>query len=334
MSQHISHTNYLYPPGHRPKLTKTSQLPEAVYLPYHRAPPSLSDNKQAFYNTSSNFINHSQSTRADVKYYTKAEDFYKSPSSVRLKEECFKAKEISVPREELTPYEDEIKKMVDKMLKINGYPKLELKKATEGRYTVSLEDLALVLATIISDVIRKNKEIKRLEEKVGSVARTGQNVKCSSEFKDLQMKYEEALKEIKKLEYSSVNTNMQSKEIMKDDCTIKSHSNALNILEDIQKFLKVKKIGQISQAIRRMNQLLNVIPQMESFIREVSSVVQQSSNSFRGLESVVPILKQWANERLNLKNRQAFKLGVCQILYGREADVTDQQIVLFILIIS
>jgi hypothetical protein len=276
-------------------------------LPLRCAEPS--GNTAAFYNTSTNFINHSQSTRADPKFYTKA-DFYKSSSAVRSAKTNCPSERISIDSEELMQYEDDIKGTIDKMLHINGYSKLELNKQLNGRYTVSLEDLALLLATMISDLVRKNEEINQLEKKVKALIKTESQHR--DQLKELQTQHQKTFKEI--TEHSSLNT-------IPTLCKCKSQ---VNVLEEIQKILKVKDVYKLPQSVKQMTQLCRVVPQMELFIREISNVVQAHSPFFNDLGTVLPTLKKWASE---LEEREKFRQEVCQILYGKEIDIKDKQLV-------
>jgi len=260
-------------------------------------------NTAAFYNTSTNFANHSHSTRGDPKFYTKA-DFYKAPSAVRLAKTNYPSERISINSEELMQYDDDVKGTIDKMLKINGYPKLELSKLESGRYTVSLDDLVFLLATMISDIARKNKEINQLENKVKALAQTESQHR--DKLKEMQMQYQKTFKEIKE--------SMKGK-------------SQVGVLEEIQKTLKVKDVYKLPQSIKQMTQLCRVIPQMELFIREISNTIQVHSPSFNGLESVLPTLKKWAHERSVMKEKDKFRQEVCQILYGKEMDITNKQLV-------
>eukprot|EP00826_Nyctotherus_ovalis_P061859 TRINITY_DN884_c0_g2_i5.p1 TRINITY_DN884_c0_g2~~TRINITY_DN884_c0_g2_i5.p1 ORF type:complete len:333 (-),score=78.57 TRINITY_DN884_c0_g2_i5:1042-1971(-) len=298
---------YPYNQALRPK--KSSLPPEPSQS--HYAVPL--GNTAAFYSTSTDFASQRQSTRGDHKFYTKA-DFYKAESVRGKGGEC-RTERISVNSEELVKYENEIKNNIDKMLEINGYPKLELKKQENGRYTVSLEDLTFILATMISDIVRKNKEITQLEIRAKTAKKTEQEGQYKEQLRDLQARHEQALREIKQLEHHSVKPS-------RDVYVSKS-----SVLEEVQRLLKVKDVKHVVQSVRQMIQLCRAIPQMELFIREVSNVVQSGSPSSKGLENVIPTLRQWASERGGLRKRQQFKQKVCEILYGEGTVVPDYELV-------
>ena len=107
---------------------------------------------------------------------------------------------MTIHRTELEQYEDQIKYTIDKMLKGNGYPKLELKKNNNGQYTVALEDLSLIFASMVSDSIKKNGIINQLKQEINSMSSMKQDMDISTQFKDLQVKYNEEIKQIKNLE--------------------------------------------------------------------------------------------------------------------------------------
>lgn len=305
-----------YPSNQALKPKKSSLAPEPAQSHYAVA----AGNTAAFYNTSANFASQRQSTRGDHKFYTKA-DFYKA-ESVRGKGGDCRTERISVNSEELVKCEGEIKNNIDKMLELNGYPKLDLKRQGNGRYTVSLEDLTFVLATMISDVVRKNKEIAQLEKRAKAAQRPEHSGQFREQLKDLQARHEQALKEIRQLEHHSVKHSK--------DMDVRVGEGRQNVLEEVQRMLKVRDVNQVAQSVRQMVQLCKAIPQMELFIREVSNVVQSGSPSFKGLENVIPTLRQWANERGGLRKRQQFKQKVCEILYGEETIMPDHELVLSI----
>jgi len=143
--------------------------------------------------------------------------------------------------------QDEIKENVDKMLEVNGYQKLSMRKNHKGEYVVAIDDLALLLATVISDLDKKDKKIEEIKHDAKKYDRKTIELESklnlaekelslrNSEIKDLQLRYDEAIIRIKELEQQP---NRNYSQPSKDEITrkrppyetetyIKSFSNTL-----------------------------------------------------------------------------------------------------------
>jgi len=75
-----------------------------------------------------------------------------------------------------------------------------------------------------------------------------------------------------------------------------------------------------------MTTILRAAHQMEHFIREITNLVQ-NVGSKKGIDAVLPTIKQWATEREYFRNMIALRATVSEILYGKNPSVTDQKIV-------
>ena len=126
----------------------------------------------------------------------------------------------------LTECQDEIKDNIAKMLRLNGYPSLSLRRNHKNEYVVGVEELALVIASVISDVDKKNKRIADLEKADNKmVAELEAKLKVSEkevslrsvQLKELQSRCNHALEKVK--EFDQVKTGSYN--------VIKSFTSAL-----------------------------------------------------------------------------------------------------------
>lgn len=204
-----------------------------------------------------------------------------------------KREEPHVPKEdnELNSYQEEIRKNIEKLINANRLPKLELRKNKRNEYVVSLEDLSLILATLVMEVSRKNELVSRLTQKLKSI---------NEEYEKLKQE----------LLTSKQFTKTRSPNLNRERNTIDERiPDALN---ELQRVLRVQTSSQLVQVVKNMTRVFYAIPQMEQFIKEVTNIVCNNS-PFKEPDRVIPTLKNWMREKeriVSLRN------NISKLLYG------------------
>lgn len=225
-------------------------------------------------------------------------------------------------KSDLLKYQEEIKGSIEKMLKFNKLPQLDLRKTRKGDYIISLEDLSFILATLVTKIDKKTELILELKRKVKSYKARIQDLntvlKENTERLAITRK-KEALGTERSPDFENTNG---IRSFYTNQLTEKSN----DILNDLQKVLKVKVQSELPQTLKKMTHVLKAIPEMESFIKEVTSIVHQEASSARNPDGVISTLKLWAKERDDCKKASILKNKVCHMLYG-EKTTKDKQLV-------
>jgi len=200
----------------------------------------------------------------------------------------------------LAKYQEEIKESIEKMLKLNKLPQLDLKKTRKGEYIVSLEDLSFILATLIAKIDKKTEMILKFKRK---------NKSYKKKILDLRTMLKENTERVLTTRKKEIPETARSPKFDNSN-GIGSFYNANqqtnDVLNDLQKLLKVKTQSELLQGLKKVTHVLKAIPEMEKFIKEVTSIVHQGTGSVKNPEGVISALKQWAKDRerpLTLKSR-------------------------------
>lgn len=227
-------------------------------------------------------------------------------------------------KSDLSRYQEEIKGSIEKMLKLNRLPQLDLRKTRKGEYIVSLEDLSFILATLVTKIDKKTELILELKRKVKNYKAKVQDLNTmlkENTEKLATSRKKEALGTARSPDFE--NTNGIRSFYNTNQLTERSN----DVLSDLQKVLKVKVQSELPQALKKMTHVLKAIPEMESFVKEVTSIVHQGSSSARNPDGVISTLKLWAKERDDSKKASILKNKVCHMLYG-DKTTKDKQLVI------
>eukprot|EP00826_Nyctotherus_ovalis_P041464 TRINITY_DN4172_c0_g3_i1.p1 TRINITY_DN4172_c0_g3~~TRINITY_DN4172_c0_g3_i1.p1 ORF type:complete len:314 (-),score=60.34 TRINITY_DN4172_c0_g3_i1:132-1073(-) len=216
---------------------------------------------------------------------------------------------------ELASYQEEIKSNIEKLLEVNKLPKLELRKNL-NEYTVSLEDLSLILATLVFNIDKKNKHIVELTHKIKAMNETLN--KTQEQLESVKNQAKETIVRTRKY------ANSPKVPVTSFDNERTNNSMRDNPLAEIQRTLQVKTPEELVQVVKKMKRILCALPEMEHFIKEVTGMVCKDAY-VKQPDKVIPTLKHWIKEKekmLVLKNK------ISKLLYG-DTTRSDSEIVLY-----
>eukprot|EP00826_Nyctotherus_ovalis_P009462 TRINITY_DN12503_c0_g1_i2.p1 TRINITY_DN12503_c0_g1~~TRINITY_DN12503_c0_g1_i2.p1 ORF type:complete len:168 (-),score=39.52 TRINITY_DN12503_c0_g1_i2:12-515(-) len=120
--------------------------------------------------------------RAHDKLVTESRDHTGNEcSNLKIQHNFLSCRE-EAKKNEISKYQEEIKRSIEKMLKLNKLPQLDLKKTKKGEYIVSLEDLSFILVTLITRTDKKTEQILELKLSLIHICRCRRYAVCRSRW--------------------------------------------------------------------------------------------------------------------------------------------------------
>lgn len=228
-------------------------------------------------------------------------------------------------RNGISKYQEEIKGSIEKMLKLNKLPQLDLKKTKKGEYIVSLEDLSFILVTLITRTDKKTEQILELKRKLKAYKKKILDLDTAlkeNAEKLMTTRHDLPLHGREDALGTARNPNIETaKGIRSFYSTNQVAEKPCDVLGELQKLLKVKSQNELPQALKKVTHVLKAIPEMESFVKEVSGIVHQGSASARSPDGVLSALRLWAKERDECRRSLAVKKRPSKAPHGDKRSV-------------